>query len=824
MSFQDRTDQPHISLAYLPPTPRQTWLTVAWVVILLLGLAVVAPFADKQLPYFYSFIPAIDAIIFVTDLITAGLLLAHFSATRSRALWALAGGYLFSAAMVVAHGLSFPEPVHAPGYLNQSNHSNFRIYLLWHFGLPTAVFAYAWLRNRDPAKADANTPTALMNICGVAAVFALAGCIAWLAIAGNAFLPSALTSTNTLTARSLTTLTMLVCVAALCVLWFSRRSILDQWLMIALLASIVELAITALFGGLKSHVTYGFYTGRVLALVTSTVVLTFLLGETTRLYARLAHANMLAGIVKASHALSSEIEFPKLIERLMTIALENAGADHGLLILPAGNEYLIQAEARATGHQFEVAMRQEPITQTACSESLVRHVIRKQETTILDDTTKPNPFSGDCYLRNRQSKSILCLPLIEQRGLVGVLFLENSLTSHAFSPARIAVLELLAAQAAISLENTHLYSDLQERESKIRRLVEANIIGILFVDIRGYIIEANDAFLRIVRYERKDLVSGRMCWTDLTPPEWRAADAKRVEEIKLTGTLQPFEKEYFRKDGSRVPVLIGVARFDGSPTEAVAFVLDLSETKRAESELRQARSDLAHVARVTALGELAASIAHEVNQPLAAVVTNANACLRWLDRADPNFDEAREAVQRIVRDGNRGSEVIGRIRALLKKGPAQKTRVSVNEAVQEILKLAKTELRGTILEIRLANELTNVIADRVQLQQVLLNLMINAIDAMKTVSDRPHVLRIETKLCGDDVLVAVQDSGVGLQPNGEEKLFETFYTTKPEGLGLGLSISRSIIEEHGGRLWAECNQGPGATFRFTLPVQKGDSA
>ena len=205
-----------------------------------------------------------------------------------------------------------------------------------------------------------------------------------------------------------------------------------------------------------------------------------------------------ATVVKASQALSSEIVLPKLIEQLMKIALENAGADRGLLILPSGDENLIQAEARATGDQIEVTMRQEPITGIVCPESVVRYVIRTQESVILDDASKSNLFTADDYLRDRRSKSILCLPLIKQRELTGILLLENALTSHVFTPARIAVLELLAAQAAISLENTRLYSDLQEREAKVRRLVDSNIIGICIFDLDRQILEANDAFLDIV--------------------------------------------------------------------------------------------------------------------------------------------------------------------------------------------------------------------------------------------------------------------------------------------------------------------------------------
>jgi len=205
-----------------------------------------------------------------------------------------------------------------------------------------------------------------------------------------------------------------------------------------------------------------------------------------------------AAVVKASQAVSSEIVLSKLIERLMTIALENAGADRGLLILPAEDDHLIQAEAKAAGDQIEVVLAQRLITGTTCPESLVRYVIRTQENVILDDSSRPNLFSEDDYLRSQPAKSILCLPLIKQGRLTGLLYLENTLTSHAFAPDRIAILELLAAQAAISLENTRLYSDLQEREAKVRRLVESNIIGISISDFNGRIIEANEAFLHIL--------------------------------------------------------------------------------------------------------------------------------------------------------------------------------------------------------------------------------------------------------------------------------------------------------------------------------------
>jgi signal transduction histidine kinase len=248
------------------------------------------------------------------------------------------------------------------------------------------------------------------------------------------------------------------------------------------------------------------------------------------------------------------------------------------------------------------------------------------------------------------------------------------------------------------------------------------------------------------------------------------------------------------------------------------------ERKRVEEALRRAQVNLAHMTRLTTMGELTASIAHEVNQPLAAVVTNANACLRWLEREIPDLDEAREAIRRIIRDGNRGSEVIARIRALLRKEPPTRVPLPINEVVREVIPLAQADLQGIILHLDLTEGLPPVSADRVQLQQVLFNLTINAIEAMKPVKNRPRVLKIQTQAHEQQtVLVTVQDSGIGINPERMPQLFDAFFTTKSEGLGLGLSISRSIIEGYGGRLWAESSEGVGTTFLFTLPLENGGS-
>jgi len=382
-------------------------------------------------------------------------------------------------------------------------------------------------------------------------------------------------------------------------------------------------------------------------------------------------------------------------------------------------------------------------------------------------------------------------------------------------------------------ENVQLHSDLEERDKKIRRLVDANIIGIIIWNLEGRILEANDAFLRMTGYDREDLASGRLNRTDLTPAEWRDRDARTVAELKMIGTVQPFEKEYFRKDGSRLPVLIGGTFFEASENQGVSFVLDLTERKRAEAEARESERryretlmELAHANRVTAMGQLTASIAHEVNQPITAAVINAEAALRWLGAQPPDLEEVREALGLIVEDGTRAGNVIGGIRALIKKVPPRQAWLDINEAIREVAALTRGEAAKTGVSVQtdLADGLPLIYGDRVQLQQVILNLIINAIEAMSGVAETPRALLISTGQAEPGgVLVAVRDSGPGLDPASLEHLFDAFYTTKSGGMGMGLAICRSIIEAHEGQLCASANEPRGAVFQFTLPLQRDET-
>jgi PAS domain S-box-containing protein len=528
----------------------------------------------------------------------------------------------------------------------------------------------------------------------------------------------------------------------------------------------------------------------------------------------------LATVIKTSQAVASEIVLERLIETLMVIAVEHAGADRGLLLLPRGSQYQIEAEARSGRDGVSVRLLGTPVTPSELPVLILEQVIRTQSQVILDDARGENAFAEDEYIGRKQARSVLCLPLVKQATLIGALYLENNLASHVFTPARISVLELLALQAAISLENARLYNDLREREARIRRLVDSNIIGIMIGDSQGRILEANEALLDMLGYSREDLIAGQLRWTKLTPPEWDPADQDALAQLSATGTCRPYEKEYSRKDGNRVPVLVGGAFFEPKRDEGVVFVIDMTERKRAEEAFRKVQMQLAHANRVATMGQLSASITHEVNQPITAAVTYALAARRWLSAEPPNFREMDNALSHIIKEGNRAGEVVTRIRALIKKAPARKDAVAINDAILEVITLIRTEAANNSVSVRmqLAEGLPRVQGDRVQLQQVLLNLIINAIEAMRDVGEEQRELLISSRNEPDGVSVEVRDSGPGFAPAALERVFEAFYTTKPGGLGMGLSICRSIIEAHGGRLWASANLPRGASFQFALPA------
>jgi signal transduction histidine kinase/GAF domain-containing protein len=527
----------------------------------------------------------------------------------------------------------------------------------------------------------------------------------------------------------------------------------------------------------------------------------------------------LVTVVKMSQAISSEINLEKLVRTLMVIALEHAGAERGLLILVREQQMRIEAEASTGRDTAEVCLRQMIASPSDLPESVLHFVVRTQRSVVLDDAALPNQFSADEYIRQRRSRSLLCLPLVKQTKLIGVLYLENNLTPHAFTPARIAVLELLASQAAISLENARFYRDAQQMEAYLKAAQTMSHTGSFgWRPATGELVWSDETY-QILGYDRRtkpaiELVSQRI------HPE----DAVFVQEVLGRGTLNgtdlDLEHRVLLPDGSVKCVhVVGFAARDGAGNiEYVGAIMDVTARKQGEEALRKSQRELAHISRVMTMGELAASIAHEVNQPLASVVTSASACLRWLETR--SLEKARRSATRAMEEAHRASEIISRIRALAKKAPPQKTWVDVNETIREVIALVRGEVQrnGVALEAELSERVPVILADRIELQQVILNLVMNGIEAMDPIADRPREMQIRSSRQSDAVLIAVQDAGVGIDSQNLDKIFDTFYTTKPQGMGMGLAISRSIVENHGGRLWATANPSKGATFQFTLPV------
>jgi PAS domain S-box-containing protein len=385
----------------------------------------------------------------------------------------------------------------------------------------------------------------------------------------------------------------------------------------------------------------------------------------------------------------------------------------------------------------------------------------------------------------------------------------------------------LASQAAISLENARLYGELTTSEERWRNLFESVPVGVSMIGSDLRYIATNPAYQRMTGYSEAEL--RRLSPVDIIHEDDRAA-AEEIIAAQLAG--QPFvqhrQSRYLRKDGGVIWAEVDAfpAPVAGSAPLLAGVVVDITERKRAEEALREARADLEQMARLTTMGELTASIAHEINQPLAAVVTQSEAALRFLDRDEPDLDEVQDALSAIRLDGMRAAEVIRSLRALAKKSGAQLTRLDIDDVIRKVLAVARGELlrHDVVLRTQLAAEDEPVVGDPVQLQQVLLNLIMNGVEAMRGVTERARELTVSSMLVEPgSVLVAVEDTGTGLDPTVAERMFQPFFTTKPDGLGMGLSICRSIVEAHGGRLWVSPHAPHGADVRFTVPSWRNDS-
>lgn len=689
----------------------------------------------------------------------------------------------------------------------------------------------------------------------------------------------------------------------------------------------------------------------------------------------------LATVVKVSQAVFSEVDQNELLHTLMILALEHAGADRGLLILPWGDGWRIEAEATTARDSVRVELPRTRLTAGALPESVLRYVIRSRDSVLLDDAADPGPFSDDEYIARRNCQSVLCLPLIKQTKMIGVLYLENSLAAHVFTPARIAVLRLLASQAAISLENARLYTELQQAEALLADAQQLSHTGSFDWDVTNAELSWSDESFRILGYDAgirptTDLMLARVHPEDLSivqralqqavsnrqdfnieyrllmpdrsvrhlhtvahvvvdepdalrvvgalmdvtvhkeahaalersehryrslfrdmpvglwqieaqsfiamltelkaqgvedlsayideHPDWpaRAHELLVVEEVnnyavkmfgardrsELLGTVSWVWRESpgtFRRivesryrgeehfeETTRLPTLDGriidvqftIARPRVANDLGIALIslVDLTERLRAQEMVERLQADFAHAARISMLGELTASIAHELKQPLAAIVTHGQAVQRWLGRAVPEVVEARDSNANMVADARRAVEIVSRIRAMATRQTPEHRHVWLDELIDGVLVFLRHEvqMRGVTVLHEPTEGASRVLADRVQLQQVIVNLAVNAMQAMEQANSPVRMITIRTVVLDfTTIRCTVEDSGPGLVAADLDRLFESFFTTKPDGMGMGLPICRSIIEAHGGNIYADNESAhDGARFYFDLPA------
>ena len=547
----------------------------------------------------------------------------------------------------------------------------------------------------------------------------------------------------------------------------------------------------------------------------------------------------LLSVAKASQAISGQIVLDELIDTLMRIVIENVGAQSGYLILVRQGQLSLVAETHLAQQDVRVQLRREPgLPASALPESILNYVRRSQEKVLLADATALHPFATDPYFARRQPKSLSCLPIIRQATLIGLLYLENDLVTNAFTSDRVAVMELLASQAAISLENAQLYGDLQqenverkraeealrEREARIQRLVESNIIGISFSDMHGGVLDANEAFLQIIGYTRQDLLSGKI--RTLTAPEYLTANMLNVKEIMQTKAIAPFESEFIRKDGSRVPVLVGVALLEGESPQAISFVLDLSERKQAEAE-REARraADAANRAK----SEFLANMSHELRTPLNGILGYAQILQR-----DKTLGERHIAGLNVIQQS--GEHLLTLINDILDLAKIEAGKLTLSAGtipLTQFLRVisdmvsVKAEQKGLDFILDIAPEVpVGIQADEKRLRQVLLNLLSNAVKF----TNRGQV-KLQVCLTPSARLrFEVQDSGIGISQDQLESIFQPFEQVgdaqrRLGGTGLGLAISRQLVRLMSSEIEVESRVGQGSTFWFELeaPVVRAES-
>ncbi len=541
----------------------------------------------------------------------------------------------------------------------------------------------------------------------------------------------------------------------------------------------------------------------------------------------------LVSVMKASQALSGEIVLDRLIGILLTHTVVHAGAQQARLLLVEDDAPQVRATGKLNDSGIDIDLSVMRPSGRDLPLSMLYTVMRTGQLTVMDNAMQPHAFSEDEYFRDRLIRSVLCLPLVKQGEVVGVLYLENNLAPGVFTASRTAVLELLAGQAAISLENARLYAELLEENSR-RKEIEAALRTSKATLALGQRISQSGSF-------RWDPIIDEAQWSDELFAVWGlpvTAIAPSLPELKPmihAEDLQAFSLMLSRalRSSSAFEHTFRIVRPDGAVRHIellgepdgdqffVGVVSDVTDRKHIETALRTARAELGRVSQATTMGELAASIAHEINQPLASIVSNASASVRWLSRDVPVVEEALAGLGDIVSDGKRAADIVRALQSLARQAPLNRKPLYINEVIRQVVLLTASEIeqRQVLLYKAVSEPQLQVEGDAVQLQQVILNLIMNAVDAMSDLHDRPRRLAISCDtVAGEYVVVSVEDNGFGIDPEHLERVFDAFFTTKEKGMGMGLAICRSIIDAHGGMLRAFSGRSSGAVFVFTLPV------
>ena len=523
---------------------------------------------------------------------------------------------------------------------------------------------------------------------------------------------------------------------------------------------------------------------------------------------------------KASRVLSSEIVLASLIEKLMKLVVQNSGAERGVLMLLSGDELYIEATAATGEGDIKVQQNRRRPAGTELPSSVLHYVMRTKSPIALHDTAVAMFDPGDEYFQANQPRSILCVPVFNATSLIGLLYVENNIVSGVFSEDRTSVLDFLASQAGIWLGNARLYSELQRSEAWLREAQRLSRTASFYWSDEIEQLECSEEIYRIFHLPQGQPLTIRHIG-ELIHPTDQSDFRQLVESARQYGTDIDRQFKLQLHDGTIRDVrLVTRTAYDaGGSRRRLGSLQDVSEMQRTQDVLARISAELVHVSRTATLGVLAASIAHGFSQPLLGVVANAEACQIMLASEPPNLDGARRTAARSLRDGNRAAETIRRLRGLFGGSTPAVEAFDLNDVVREVLTLAGNELQANEVLLRSSFEerLPSASGDRAQVQQVVLNILLNAVDAVQCLPGGQRCVSISTRsYAGDQLRIDVRDNGCGIDDEDSERLFEAFYTTKPNGMGVGLSVSRAIIDSVGGHIWAAANSGGGATFSFTL--------